>query len=50
MREEFAYFASCALRGEAPAIGRPEDALAALQATLAAEESARAGQVVRIDN
>jgi len=30
LREEFAYFASCALRGEAPAIGRPEDALAAL--------------------
>ena len=50
LREEFAYFASCALKGEAPAIGRPEDALAALQATLAAEESARTGQVVRIDN
>jgi UDP-N-acetylglucosamine 3-dehydrogenase len=50
LREELAYFASCALKGEAPAIGRPEDALAALQATLAAEESARTGQVVRIDN
>jgi UDP-N-acetylglucosamine 3-dehydrogenase len=50
LREEFAYFASCALRGEAPAIGRPEDAAAALQATLAAEESARTGQVIRIDN
>ena len=32
------YFASCALKGEAPAIGRPEDAAAALEATLAAEE------------
>ena len=50
LREEFAYFASCALKGEAPAIGRPEDAAAALQATLAAEESARTGQVIRIDN
>ena len=49
LREEFSYFASCALKGEAPAIGRPEDAAAALQATLAAEESARTGQVVRID-
>ena len=26
LREEFAYFAACALKGEAPAIGRPEDA------------------------
>jgi UDP-N-acetylglucosamine 3-dehydrogenase len=37
------------MKGEAPAIGRPEDALAALQATLAAEESARTGQVTRIE-
>jgi UDP-N-acetylglucosamine 3-dehydrogenase len=50
LREELAYFASCALKGETPAIGRPEDALAALQATLAAEESARTGQVIRIEN
>jgi predicted dehydrogenase len=50
LREELAYFGSCALKGEAPAIGRPEDALAALQATLAAEESARTGQVIRIEN
>ncbi len=46
LREELAYFASCALKGEAPATGRPEDAAAAL----AAEESARTGQVVRIVN
>jgi UDP-N-acetylglucosamine 3-dehydrogenase len=50
LRQELAYFASCALKGEVPAIGRPEDALAALQATLAAEESARTGQVLRIDD
>lgn len=48
LREEFAYFARCALAGEAPAIGRPADAMLALQATLAAEESARTGEVVRI--
>ncbi len=48
LREEFAYFANCALRGRKPEIGTPEDAMAALEATLAAEESARTGQVVRI--
>ncbi len=49
LREEFAYFANCALKGETPAIGRPEDAAAALEATLAAEESARTGKVVHVD-
>jgi UDP-N-acetylglucosamine 3-dehydrogenase len=48
LRAEFEYFANCALKGVAPAIGRPEDAAAALEATLAAEESARTGNVVRI--
>jgi UDP-N-acetylglucosamine 3-dehydrogenase len=48
LREEFAYFASCALAGTPPQIGRPEDAMAALEATLAAEESARTGEVVRL--
>jgi predicted dehydrogenase len=48
LREEFAYFASCALAGEEPQIGRPEDAMEALAATLAAEESARTGEVVRL--
>jgi UDP-N-acetylglucosamine 3-dehydrogenase len=48
LKEEFSYFADCALKGVKPAIGTPEDAMAALQATLAAEESARTGQVVRI--
>ncbi len=48
LREEFSYFASCALEGRAPEIGTPEDAMAALEATLAAEESARTGEVVRI--
>ena len=48
LREELAYFAGCALTGKAPTIGTPEDAAAALEATLAAEESARTGSVVRI--
>jgi predicted dehydrogenase len=48
LREELAYFANCALKGETPAIGRPEDAAAALEATLAAEESARTGKVVHL--
>ena len=48
LREEFSYFARCASAGTTPAIGRPEDAAAALEATLAAEESARTGQVVRL--
>ena len=48
LRDEFNYFASCALQGKPVTIGTPEDATAALQATLAAEESARTGNVVRI--
>lgn len=48
LRAEFEYFANCALMGIAPKIGRAEDAAAALEATLAAEESARTGNVVRI--
>jgi predicted dehydrogenase len=48
LREEFSYFANCALAGRKPAIGTPEDAMLALEATLAAEESARTGAVVRI--
>jgi UDP-N-acetylglucosamine 3-dehydrogenase len=48
LKAEFEYFADCALAGRTPSIGRPEDAAAALEATLAAEESARTGQVVRI--
>jgi predicted dehydrogenase len=50
LREEFAYFADCAVNSKTPAIGRPKDAAAALAATLAAEESARTGDVVRLAN
>ena len=31
LREEFGYFADCALKGNTPTIGRPEDAAAALK-------------------
>lgn len=48
LRDEFAYFADCALKGTKPAIGKPEDAAAALEATLAAEESARTGAVIHL--
>jgi UDP-N-acetylglucosamine 3-dehydrogenase len=48
LRDEFAYFARTALEGGRVAIGTPEDAMAALEATLAAEESARTGNVVKI--
>jgi UDP-N-acetylglucosamine 3-dehydrogenase len=48
LREEFAYFADCAIARKSPTLGRPQDAAAALEATLAAEESARTGNVVRI--
>lgn len=48
LRAEFEYFADCALQGKTPEIGKPEDAAAALEATIAAEESARTGQVIHI--
>ncbi len=48
LRAEFEYFVDCALKGKPPEIGRPEDAAAALEATIAAEESARTGKVVHI--
>lgn len=47
LRDEFSYFTNCALTGTTPTIGVPEDAAAALQATLAAEESARTGNVIQ---
>jgi predicted dehydrogenase len=48
LRAEFDYFANCALKGRTPEIGRPEDAAAALEATIAAEESARTGKVITL--
>jgi len=48
LRDEFTYFARTALSGGKVTIGTPEDATAALEATLAAEESARTGKLVNI--
>jgi UDP-N-acetylglucosamine 3-dehydrogenase len=48
LRDEFSYFARTAISGGRPTIGTPEDATAALQATLAAEESALTGNVIKI--
>jgi predicted dehydrogenase len=48
LRDEFDYFTRTALSGKQPDMGRPEDAAAALQACLAAEESARTGNVIHI--
>jgi predicted dehydrogenase len=45
LREEFAYFANCALAGTQPLIGRPADVMEALAATLAADE--QDGDVLR---
>ncbi|MCY4542719.1 MAG: Gfo/Idh/MocA family oxidoreductase [Rhodobacteraceae bacterium] len=50
LRDELAYFGRCAMTGTTPAIGRPADAAGALAATLAAEESARTGRVVSVEN
>ena len=48
LREELAYFANCLLAGNKPEIVTPEEALEAVRACLAAEESAAKGSVVRI--
>lgn len=48
LREELGYFARCCQTDTPPAIITPEESMAALEATLAAEESARTGQVVQL--
>ena len=48
LREELSYFAACCLKGEPPSIITPEESLAAVEAALAAEESAASGEVVRL--
>ncbi len=46
--DELAYFADCVRAGAAPSIISPEESMAAVVACLAAEESARTGQVVTL--
>lgn len=48
LREELSYFARCCETDTPPTIITPEESMAALEATLAAEESARTGQVVHL--
>ncbi|MBQ18992.1 MAG: hypothetical protein CMJ65_17940 [Planctomycetaceae bacterium] len=46
--EELAYFATCVQEGRQPEIISPEESLAAVEACLAAEQSAATGEVVRL--
>ena len=48
LRDELAYFANCVATGEAPTVITPEESRAAVEACLAAEQSARTGEVVRL--
>ncbi len=48
LREELSYFAQCCLTNTPPAIITPEESMAALEAALAAEESAATGKVVHL--
>ena len=48
LRDELAYFANCVIKGEKPSVITPEESRAAVQACLAAEESARTGQVITL--
>jgi UDP-N-acetylglucosamine 3-dehydrogenase len=49
LREELAYFANCILTGTKPAIITLNEAMAAVRACLAAQESAVSGSAVRIE-
>ena len=48
LREELGYFAQCCLDDTAPTVITPEESMAALEAALAAEESAATGKVVHL--
>lgn len=48
LRDELAYFVNCVATGEKPTVITPEESREAVRACLAAEESARTGQVVKI--
>jgi UDP-N-acetylglucosamine 3-dehydrogenase len=49
LREELSYFAQCILDGQRPTIISPEESLRAVEACLAAEESAATGRVVKVE-
>jgi UDP-N-acetylglucosamine 3-dehydrogenase len=48
LRDEFAYFARCCATGTPPTVITPEESMAAVEAVLAAEESAASGDVVHL--
>ena len=48
LRDELEYFIKCAANGEKPDVVLPEESREAVRACLAAEESARTGEVVKI--
>ena len=48
LRDELTYFVNCIATGQKPTVITPEESREAVRACLAAEESARTGQVVRI--
>ena len=48
LRDELSYFANCCWTGNPPTIITPEESMAAVEAALAAEESAATGQVVHL--
>ena len=49
LRELFLYFVRCINEGRRPDIITPEESMAAVRTTLAAEESAATGKVVMLD-
>ncbi len=48
LRAELAYFANCVADGTPPTVITPEESMAAVEACLAAEKSARTGKVVKV--
>jgi UDP-N-acetylglucosamine 3-dehydrogenase len=50
LRTELDYFATCISQGKPPTVIRPEESMAAVQACLAAEESAATGKIVRVED
>lgn len=50
LRTELDYFATCISEGRPPSIISPEESMAAVQACLAAEQSAATGEIVRVDS
>ncbi|MHA1157706.1 MAG: Gfo/Idh/MocA family protein [Alphaproteobacteria bacterium] len=48
LTSEFAYFAKCCINDEAPSVITPAESMAAVEAVLAAEESAATGKVVNL--